>query len=564
MANVALVVAMALLVVVGVAAALALGAVAFAVASVVAIVAVAATCAGSAARVLRAAAPVTHLDIAPPAAESPDRDPAYRSYLFGPVAQDVRELVANAAHDTWTRTVSWTDDSGSLARRIVALWNDSDLAIGGRGETAPAFFLPSMVGGVLGTVAGSAVGAVLASAVLVVFVVLMVVAVAGALLGAAALRGLELGTLRLRGITLECGNCHRRVTAPAYDCDACPMSPPARHRHLVPGRLGVLARTCRCGHRLPTLLMAGKSKLRGYCQHPGCGHPLPADGMTTPTFHVPVVAGTSAGKTVLMAATVADLDAAARAAGSDGGVEFAEESRAAEVQRMLETLRDGGVDGVAKTLPEQPLRALNLYLGATGSRSRRLLYLYDAAGERYETSEGTDTLRFLGYTAGVLFVVDPFAIDAVGRTVAPADREKVRPSPITPTEAAERFTAHLRARLDVPAGRRIGVAAAVVVTKCDALLTSESIPHPYDGPAGNEAAERAVRSAAVREWLRDSGARTLVHHVENSYRRRGYFAVSALAAFGAHPRTSARTGAEVDDDDPAAPVRWLLTAREAP
>ena len=38
----------------------------------------------------------------------------------------------------------------------------------------------------------------------------------------------------------------------------------------------------------------------------------------------------------------------------------------------------------------------------------------------------------------------------------------------------------------------------------------------------------------------------------------------ALAAFGAHPRTSARTGAQVDDDDPAAPVRWLLTAREAP
>jgi hypothetical protein len=564
MANVALVLAMVLLVVVGVAAALALGAVAVAVASVVAVGTVAATCVGSAARVLRATAPVTHLEIAPPAAESPDRDPAYRSYLFGPVVHDVRELVVTAADNTWTRTVSWKDGSGSLARRIVALWNDSDLTIGGRGETTPAFFLPSMVGGVLGTVAGSAVGAVLASAVLVVFVVLLVVAVAGALVGAAVLRWFELGMLRLRGITLECGNCHRRVTAPAYDCDACPTSPPARHRHLVPGRLGVLARTCRCGHSLPTLLMAGKAKLRGYCQHPGCGHPLPANGMTTPTFHVPMVAGTSAGKTVLMAATVADLDAAARAAGSDDGVEFAEETRAAEVHRMLETLRNGSVDGVAKTLPELPLRALNLYLGAPGSRSRRLLYLYDAAGERYKTSEGIDTLRFLGYTAGVLFVVDPFAIDAVGRTVPPADRETVRPSPITPTEAAERFTAHLRARLDIPAGRRLGVAAAVVVTKCDALLSSETLSHPYEGPAGDAAAGRAVRSAAVREWLRDSGARTLVHHVENSYRRRGYFAVSALAAFGAHPRTSARTGAEVDDDDPAAPVRWLLTAREAP
>ena len=550
--------ALAVLGVLAVAGSLAVGALAAAVAALVAAGTVVATCIGRAAQVLRATAPVTHLDIEPPA-DSADGDPGYRSYLFGPVVADLREVVVDAAATAWARTLSPADDTDSLAEKVVALWNDRLLVGEGAGK---AFFLPSMVGGVLGTVVGSTAGAVFALAVLVVFAVLVAVTLAAALAAAGLLRVFELLMLRLRGITLECGNCHRRVAAPAYDCDACPPHERARHRRLVPGSLGVLSRTCRCGHRLPTLLVRGKAKLTGYCQHDGCNHPLPIGGLSAPTFHVPVVAGTLAGKTVFMLATVAGLDAAARAAGADDGVEFADESRAAEARRMIDALKDVGVDGVPKTQPEQRLRPLTLYQGARDSRSRRLLYLYDAAGERYETSEGLDTLRFVRFTAGVVFVVDPFAIPAVSRPIAEADLESVRPSSTGPAEAAERFTAGLRASLGVGADRPLNVAAALVVTKCDALLSLGSIRHPYEGLAGDGSPGREARSAAVQDWLRTVGAAQLVNHLESNYRRTGYFAVSALAAFGSPVRTSVRTGTEVDNDDSDAPVRWLLSPRK--
>ena len=544
----------------GVAASLALGALAGAVAALAGLGCVAVTGAGTAARVLGAAAATDHLDIEPA-----DGDPAYRSYLFGPVGRDLCKIVVDAARRTWARTVSWSDGDESLAQWVVDTWAgfrargwSADPRVDeGRTAATRIFLAPAMAAGVLGVVAGTAVGAALAAVVLVVFGLLVAVAVTGALAGAGLLALWELASLRLRGISLECGHCHRPVTAPAYDCDGCPTPPPARHLHLVPGRLGVLDRTCRCGTRLPTLLLRGKSRLEGFCPHASCGHPLPVKGMTAPTFHVPVVAATSTGKTILMAATVDALDAAARADGAGTGLEFAEQTRAAEVADVLDRLRADGADSVAKTLPELPLRALNLYLG--DARGRRLLYLYDAAGERYETTEGTDTLRFLRYTDGVVFVVDPFAIDAVRTTVPASDLTTIRPSLRKPAEAVERFGANLRERLGIEAGRRIDRPAAVVVTECDALLASESVAHPYeDGVTG-----RGDRSAAVRAWLRTVGAGSVVDHVDTSYRRTGYFAVSALAAFEEHARTSARTGGPVADDDPADPVRWLLAPREA-
>lgn len=553
-----------LAVVLAVALAVALGIGATAVAALVGTVRVLLEFLRSAVGVLGANAPIEHLDgyappepikhlddraPAEPVEPVPDRDPGYRSYLFGPVLQDLREMLLSATDGSWSRTLSTSDDE-SLLRQVYESWGNGSGAAGGGASGVQLFLAPALVGAALGAVAGFVAGAVLALSVLAVFALFLAITAAAAALGTALLRGLETVMLRLRGITVECGNCQRRVSSPAYDCDGCTSSPRARHHRLVPGRLGVLWRTCRCGNRLPTLLLLGKSKLPAYCQH---NHPLPALGLTTPTFHVPVVAGPSAGKTVFMLATVADLE---DAAGPDG-VEFAENSQGTEVRRMLTFVRDGNVDGVKKTLPELPLRALTIYHGAAGSRRRRLLYLYDAAGENYGASERIDMLRFLEFTAGVVFVVDPFALAAVRRAVGKAALDGARPSESDPTLTAERFTADLRARLAISTGRRLGIAAALVVTKCDVLLADGSVRHPYELLAP-EAIDRDRRSTAVRDWLDEFGAQSIVNHLDAGYSRTSFFAVSALDLSDGAVRMSARTAAEVRNDAPAAALRWLL------
>lgn len=485
--------------------------------------------------------PVDHLTGYAPVAKS-GRDPAYRSYLLGPVLQDVRELVFTAAAKAWSRTMA-ASDQHALVRELYEWWTNVE-------KPAPKVLLfPPLVGAEIGVVAGYGVASLVVELVLLVFAVVVGVASTLAGLAMVVLRVLETLALRVRGITVECGNCHHRVVEPAYDCPRCS----ARHRRLIPGRLGVLRRTCRCGRGLATLLLFGKWKLAAFCQRDGCHHALPADALTTTTFHAPIVAGTSAGKTVFMLAAVADLEAGA------GALAFADEVRAEEVRRMLAAVRGDGIGAVPGTLPDAPPRPLIFRLG---SRARRLVYLYDAAGEHYQDRDRREVLRSLQFTEGVVFIVDPFALDAVGAAAEAATLARAHPSKTDPTETAQEFTSELRARLNLSSGPRIQVAAAVVVTKCDALVAERSIRHPYDDLDADTG--RDARSAAVRVWLAEYGADQIVAHLDNNYRRTSFFAVSGLDPFEDPVRTSARTGAEVRNDPPAAPVRWLLDPKEDP
>jgi Double-GTPase 2 len=490
-------------------------------------------------------APVDHLDGYAPAddeqAAASGRDPAYRSYLLGPVLQDVRELVVSAADQAWTRTVK-PSNQDALVRKVIDYWSEKD-------SWLQIALLPVLVVVEVGIAVGYAVCSAVVELVLLVFAAAVAVASALAGLAMLVLRAFETIVLRVRGITVECGNCHHRVLAPAYDCPSCDPAAPTRHRRLIPGRLGVLWRTCRCGGQLPTLLWLGKSKLAAHCRR--CNHALPAGALTTPTFHMPIVAGTAAGKTVLMLAAMADLEAAA-----PRGVEFGDEDRGKEVRKMLEVVRTDGVAAVPKTLPDA-LRPLTLYVEAP---ARTLLYLYDHAGEHYQESDRLDVLRALGFAEGIVFVVDPFALDAVRTAADTAVLEQAHPSETDPTDAAEKFTRALRARLGLSVERTIQVTVALVVTKCDALLAERSVRHPYDGLATDT--DRAARSGAVRAWLAEYGGDQIVAHLDSSYQRTGFFAVSGLDPFGDPVRTSARTGAEVHNDDPAAPVRWLLDPKE--
>ncbi|HEX3257388.1 MAG TPA: hypothetical protein VHS35_02675, partial [Pseudonocardia sp.] len=208
---------------------------------------------GATRAVLGPDAPVDHLEGYAPAddeeAAGSGRDPAYRSYLLGPVLQDVRELVASAADRAWTRTVRPSNPE-ALVRKVIDSWSDLDSGwqIG---------LLPVLIAAEVGIWVGY--GACSAVVMLVLLVFAAAVALASALAGLAmlALRGFETLVLRVRGITVECVNCHHRVVAPAYDCPSCDPAVPTRHRRLIPGRLGVLWRTCRCGGQLPTLLWLG-------------------------------------------------------------------------------------------------------------------------------------------------------------------------------------------------------------------------------------------------------------------------------------------------------------------
>lgn len=532
----------------------------------------------AAAWVFRGPAPIEHLRIEPPPSGSGPqrRDPAYRSYFFGPAFRDYWLAVRVAARRGWERSFVGSPVSSrhpesnprnSIAYRIYDMW----AAIGTRMDAPELATMVKvvasgpMVGGMVGVGLGTAGAAVLATLVSAVFGLLLGLTLLATIVFAGILRLAELTMLWFHGITLECRSCHRRVGSPAYSCPYCPAGDPALHRRLIPGPLGVFSHICRCGNPLPTLLLKGKWKLPAYCQHEGCKKPLPVKGLTAPTFHVPVVAGRAAGKTVFMMAAVASLETQARRSDDASVFEFADPQAKKEYLRVRAALEQAAFGGIRATLPEISVQAFNLYLGAEGSSERRLLYLYDAAGERYETSDGVTTFRFLGHTEGVILIVDPFSFEEVRRDTKPDLLASLRYSQADPDEVFGRFAQTLRESLGVRTDRKLATSIAIVLTKCDGLLAAPDIAHPYDelGDAAADITERAVRSEAVQRWLESvAGQRGLVAALENAFGRCGYFAVSALDAFALRARPSGRTRVVIRNDDTSAALLWLLDKRE--
>lgn len=525
--------------------------------------------------VFRGAAPIDHLRIEPPpsGSDAQHRDPAYRSYFFGPVFRDYSLALQVAARRGWERSFTGSPapsadpnqhQRNSIALRIYDTWSAISTRIDPE-MGVPIKILASgpMIGGMVGVGLGSAAAAVLATLISAVFGLLLGLTLVSIVVFAGVLRLLEQGILQIRGITLECSSCHRRVGSPTYRCPQCPTGNPALHRRLIPGPLGVFSHICRCGHSLPTLLAKGKWKLTAYCQHEGCNKQLPVKGMTTPTFHIPVVAGRAAGKTVFMMASVASLRSLAKS--EPPAFEFADPRAEKEYLKVQSALQNAAFGGIGATLPEISVQAFNVYIGPEGSPRRRLLYVYDAAGERYETSDGVATFRFLGHTEGVILIVDPFSFEAV-RGVVDADiLANLRHSQADADEVFSRFAQTLRENLDTRTDRKMHVAIAVVLTKCDGLLAASDVAHPYDelGEAAGDPTQRAIRSDAVRRWLESvAGQRSLVTALENTFDRCSYFAVSALDAFTVKARPSGRTRTVVSNDDTAAPITWLIDKRE--
>jgi hypothetical protein len=526
-------------------------------------------------------APIDRLKIVPPPPRPPGSptagripEPAYGTYFFGPVLRDSQAAATVGATGAWERVFGRprppVSPTAARPRRSLLTtlreWRQRTRA----SRVMALLSLGPYLAAYCGLAAGFAAAIALSAVVCAVFLLCLGFVIVGTVVAAGVLRGVEAALLWARGITVECPDCHRPVTRPEYSCPHCPPSAPSIHRRLLPGRLGVLQRVCRCGNALPTLLARGKWKLPSYCQH--CHKPLPTKALSAATFHAPVAAGSKAGKTVYMMSAVARMEIRGRDAGDPLEFEFADQAAKRDFLDARRALESGTLTAVQKTQVASRPRAFNVFVGPDGPPSRRLLYLYDAAGESYERSTGLTEFRFFGLTTGIVFVVDPFSLPAVRRLAAPAAVQRANPSLEAPESVLERLAQSLRENRRAKADRRLPIATAVVVTKGDALFEAGGGIHPYEGRAwataagpgrglADNPAARTARSAAVREWLETAaGQRSLVANIDNTFSQTRFYVVSGLDAFVVRARRRGSERSRVRNDDPLDPLLWLMDA----
>ncbi|MFJ9639235.1 hypothetical protein [Streptomyces sp. NPDC101178] len=381
-----------------------------------------------------------------------------------------------------------------------------------------------------GTALGAITGALLTSAVMVLVHLVMWLLVGlvwlAAVAGVGALRGVDRGVALARRVRMKCPypRCYRAFPLAVHRCPGCG----AAHRELRPGRFGALSHLCSCGRRIHAVSLAGRDRLAVECPH--CDRSLPAGIGRLRIVHVPVIGGTSSGKTMLMAAAVTGLQAST--GHGPMKVEFATDDDRRDVLDINGQLQQGG--WVRKTQGGQP-RALMLRI--SHRRRHRLLYLYDPMGESLHDVDSTRRQEYLAHADGVVLVVDVLADPQVRRSLSAADEELARaagPAEPGPWQTYQTFTGELSA---LAGRRRRGrLPLAVVVTKRDVLDRIEHLRVPATG---------------VGPWLATIGLDPLVRDLGHRFRSRRYWALSAYAATGTGPLVSEQRRA-------AEPVLWIL------
>jgi hypothetical protein len=336
---------------------------------------------------------------------------------------------------------------------------------------------------------------------------------------AALLRAAERTRRRRIGAEMACVRCFYVTPWPAYQCPTCFRL----HHDVRPGRLGLLLRRCECGTLLPTRASRAAWRVTPVCKR--CATSLPSGAGAVRDTRVPVFGDISAGKTRFLYASLNSLVATAAQAGLD--VTFPDQGSREQAEFGLNVIKSGRE--TAKTSTSGQV-SLTIRLGF--GRQSELVHLFDAAGELFRHARRPDVLRFLDDSQGLVYILDPFSIEAIWKHLGGPNASEVllaHAAAGDPELTYDEVVSRLRDS-GVPASKG---RLAVVVSKAD-LLRSAGLDVPAD-------------SDAIEQWLWDHDVHNLVMSAHRDFAEVKFYAVASQGVLPGGP------------DDPGAPLRWLLT-----
>ncbi len=277
--------------------------------------------------------------------------------------------------------------------------------------------------------------------------------------------------------------------------------------------------------RLPTRASRAARRLSAVCQR--CRQPLSAGPGVVRDVRIPIFGDSSAGKTRFLYAALNSLMQSAEQEGVT--ISFPDPELEKQVALGLEAIRSG--QDTPRSSTAAPL-ALTIRLGK--GRKTYLLRLFDAAGERYRDAQQYEDLRFLDHAQGLVYVLDPFSIQAVQDRLTGHNAIGGRLAHAAVSDPEITFGEVVSQMRDsgVPADAQ---RLAVVVTKADLLRATG-----LELPGGSE---------EIALWLGNVGQHNTVLAARRDFAEVRYFAITSQDVSASWVP---------DQDDPAAPLRWLL------
>lgn len=349
----------------------------------------------------------------------------------------------------------------------------------------------------------------------------------------------------INGISSNCGNCQRHFVLPHYKCPKCGVI----HTKLKPGRYGIWTRTCECGAKLPTTFLNGRDKLKAYCPFPNCGEEI-EDGGKHVDLCIPIVGGTSSGKTCFITQAVTNVGNNVSAYGLEyrnyGGTNADYEASKDMIDRKY----------TPDKTQESRLSYFRFYLTPKGRKVKNLIALCDVAGEIYSNDASLGGQIGYQYANAFLLVVDPLSVVDYKRTLENTpgvDVAKYGASPERIDAVVGRLVGLLQNIFGIKANKMLATDVAVVFTKGDIpglsdLIGENAVKNYMTANPGVNKYD--AQNAVCEKFLIENGEANFINTVKNSFKSVQFFCSSALG----HNQDGTEFVAEGVED----PVLWLI------
>lgn len=362
----------------------------------------------------------------------------------------------------------------------------------------------------------------------------------------------ERAYLFIREFSTVCPYCHEKSFLPEYHCDNNPTCSNI-HRRLIPSSYGIFRHTCLCGQKLPATFFLNRGRLQARCAT--CAKLLPRESFESRKLFVAIMGGPSVGKSSYLFSAIWRLveKKLPELGFSHDFIEARNESDYEKVRKSMEQGRPPRK--TAETLPT----AFNIML-KKGRWVRRLLYLYDPAGEAYAEVENLVLHKFQGYLSGCIFLVDPFSIPYVRQSYRDelvGTENAIKPGPLPLEDALSRVILSMEEHYGLSKTERIKFPIAVVINKVDAFDLEKQI--------GDEAINTLVKSSPnpidyatardeiLRKQLQYWGQSGFVQRLQERFSKVRYFGCSS---FGRLPQGN---GGEFEPRGVLDPLMWVFS-----
>ena len=340
-------------------------------------------------------------------------------------------------------------------------------------------------------------------------------------------------------------SCQATFLIPVYECPTCG----AKHTKLVPGKYGILKRTCLCGTKLPTTFLNGRGELKAYC--PTCDLPLSGDTASR-QYAFPVIGGPSVGKTCFINMAINQMiTEVAPARGWE--MNFISDTEQKDHALAMRSLNQGV--RLMKTELDS-LTAYQLMLKLPNEKIGRRINIYDISGEMFSSSSDVQHNLAYSYANGFIFIIDPLTLSQFAMEVEDRlDLNAYGASSKDFDDILNIMLINLEKMFNLKDKDTLKRDLAVVINKADIPTLEEKI-----GPAAAQQylaqnpetckTLAAARNAVCRNFLEDYGAGNFVRTAEAKFKSVRYFTCSAL---GHNQEGQPYQGKHVVD-----PVMWLL------